>query len=98
MTGEAAAPSRFTQRAQFGLIVLLVVALFGVGQPWSFRVYEFAIVAMVGLGLVQVAVGNIPSDASPSRFLRYLAIFGLVIVAVVALSIWIAPRLVELGR
>lgn len=89
---------RFTERVQLAMIILLLVAIVGIGQPWSFQVYEYAIAAAVCTGLAQVAIGNVPPSATISRFIRLLAIFLLVIVAIFALSIWLAPILVDLGK
>ena len=90
--------ARFTQRAQLSLIILLLIALVGIGQGFSFTIYKITIVAMVAIGLLQVAVGNIPPDASPARFAKFLGIFVAIIVALFGLSIWLAPVLVDLGR
>ena len=88
----------FTRRVQLGFIVVLLVALLAIGQPWSFQVYRVGIVVMVGVGLAQVAIGNIPQSASPGRFARLLLIFAVVIAALFGLSIYLAPILVKLGR
>jgi hypothetical protein len=79
-------------------IVMLVATLVGIGQPISFGVYQVAIVALVVLGLSQIAVGNVPPDAGPARFWRFNAAFFVAIVVLFALSIWLAPILVNLGR
>jgi hypothetical protein len=88
----------FTQRVQRALVVLLLSAIVAIGQPWSFGLYQTAIVVIVVTGLTQVAVGNIPPSASRSRFAQLLLYFGLIIAAVFGLSIWLAPILVGLGR
>lgn len=87
-----------TKRAQLVFIVLLLVALIAIGQPWSFGLYKAAIVAMFAAGLLQIAVGNVPQDANPARFATLMAIFILVIAGLFGLSIWLAPILVNLGR
>jgi hypothetical protein len=88
----------FTQRVQLALIILLLTAIIAIGQPWSFELYKLAIVVIVITGLTQVAVGNIPSNASRLRFAKLLFVFAAIIAAIFALSIWLAPILVGLGR
>jgi hypothetical protein len=88
----------FTQRVQLTWIFILVVALAGIGQAFSFTVYQVSIVTMIAAGMGQIAIGNVPPDAPPVRFFRFLAIFVVVIVVVFALSIWMTPYLVNLGR
>jgi len=88
----------FTQRVQLTWIFILLVALIGIGQAFSFTVYQVSMVTMVAAGMGQIAIGNVPPDAPPSRFFRFLAIFVVVIVVVFALSIWLTPYLVNLGR
>lgn len=90
--------TRFTKRIQMTWIVLLVVTLVGIGQPFSFGMYQVAILGLVVFGLSQIAVGNVLPDAGPARFWRFNAVFFAVIVVLFALSIWLAPILVNLGR
>lgn len=88
----------FTKRVQMAWIVLLVVMLVGIGQAFSFAVYQWAMVGLIFFGLSQIAVGNVPPDAKPARFWRFNAVFFVVIVILFGLSIWLAPFLVDLGR
>lgn len=88
----------FTQRAQLGLILVLLTALLAIGQPWSFELYETAIAVLMVTGLAQIAVGNIPPAATLLRFVVLFVVYGAVIVALFVLSIWLAPILVRLGR
>ncbi len=88
----------FTQRIQLTWIFILIVALVGIGQAFSFAVYQVSIVTMIAAGMGQIAIGNVPPEAPPARFFRFVAIFIVVIVVVFALSIWMTPYLVNLGR
>lgn len=88
----------FTQRIQLTWIFILILALVGIGQAFSFGVYQISIVTMIAAGMSQIAIGNVPPDAPPSRFFRFLAIFAVVIVVVFAMSILLTPYLVNLGR
>lgn len=88
----------FTQRMQLTLIIVLLVALVGIGQSFSFRIYQVAILLLGVTGLAQIAVGNVPPDSSPARFARFVAIFFGIMVALFGGSILLAPVLVNLGR
>ncbi|MEN8233482.1 MAG: hypothetical protein ABFR89_00985 [Actinomycetota bacterium] len=88
----------FTQRIQLTWIFILIVALVGIGQSFSFGVYQLSMVTMVAAGMSQIAIGNVPPDAPSARFFRFLAIFAVVIVVVFAISIVSIPYLVNLGR
>lgn len=88
----------FTQRIQITWILILIVALVGIGQSFSFGVYQISMVIMVAAGMSQIAIGNVPPTAPPAKFFRFLAIFVVVIVVVFAISIVSIPYLVNLGR
>ena len=88
----------FTQRVQLAWIFVLIVALVGIGQAFSFAIYQISIVVMIAMGMSQIAVGNVPPTAPPARFFRFLAIFAVVIVVIFVVSILLTPYLVNLGR
>jgi len=91
-------PDRFTQQVQLWWIFILIVAFLGIGQTFSFSVYQIAIIVMIIAGKSQIAIGNVPPDAPRGRFFRFLAIFAVVIVVIFAISILSIPYLVNLGR
>jgi len=91
-------PDLFTQRVQLIWIFILGLMFVGIGQRFSFRVYQIAIVIMILAGLSQIAIGNVPPTASRSHFFKFLAIFAAVIVVIFGFSIWVVPYLVQLGR
>jgi len=90
--------SRFTQRVQLSWIFLLILLLIGIGQAFSFPVYQVAMVSMIVAGMSQIAIGNVPPDASVGRFFKFLGIFTIVIIVIFAVSIPMIPYLVNLGR
>ncbi len=90
--------SRFTQRIQLWWIFILVVMLAGIGQAFSFTIYQIAIVSMMVAGMSQIAIGNVPPDAPPSKFFKFLGIFTVAIVVIFVVSILMIPYLVNLGR
>jgi len=90
--------ARFTQRIQLTWIFVLLLALVGIGQAFSFAIYQISIVVMIAMGMSQIAVGNVPPDAPPAKFWRFMAIFAVAIVAMFVISILLIPYLVNLGR
>ncbi len=95
---DEALPGHFTQRMQLILIIILLVALVGIGQSFSFGLYQVALLVLGMAGLSQIAVGNVPPDSSPARFFRFIAIYFGVMIALFGGSILLAPVLVNLGR
>ena len=91
-------PDLFTQRIQLTWITILGLMFIGIGQRFSFGVYQIAIVIMILAGLSQIAIGNVPPTASRAHFFKFLAIFAAVIVVIFGFSIWVVPYLVQLGR
>ena len=91
-------PDLFTQRVQLTWIFILGLMFVGIGQRFSFRVYQIAIVIMILAGLSQIAIGNVPPTSSRKHFFKFLAVFGAVIIVIFGFSIWIVPYLVQLGR
>ena len=89
---------RFTRRIQMTWIVVLAVCLVGIGQAFSFGVYQVAMVGMLFFGLTQISVSNVPPDSGPRGFLKYNAVFLAALIFIVGLSIWLAPILTDLGR
>lgn len=90
--------TRFTRRIQMAWIVILAVCLVGMGQAFSFGVYQLSLLGIVFFGLTQISVSNVPPDESPRGFWKYNAVFMVVLIAIVGISIWLAPILTNLGR
>lgn len=90
--------SKFTARVQLSLIIILGASIVGIGQAFSFEWYQRSLLVLIVCGLGQIAIGNVPPEASVARFLRLLLTFVLVIVAIFAVSIVVTPSLVGLGR
>lgn len=91
-------PSRFTRRVQLAWIFALTASLVGIGQAFSFGLYQISMVAMIFFGLTQISVSNVAPDASPKTFFRYNATYLGILIVIVAFSAWLAPILTNLGR
>jgi hypothetical protein len=85
-------------RLEVALISLMCLGFLLIAQTWSFVVYQIGLVAVLVATLLNIAVGNLPRQASPARAL-VLTVFILAIVAAVfALGIALVPSLAALGR
>ena len=88
----------FVERLERGLILVLLLAIALIAQPFDIRLYRAGLLILVGGTLLQIAVGNLPKDASPGRSLALIgAILGAV-AAVFTLGILLTPLLAQLGR
>lgn len=90
--------ANFTRRTQMAWIVILAVCLVGMGQAFSFEIYQVSLVGIVFFGLTQISVSNVPPDESPRGFLKYNGYFLAILIVIVAVSAWLAPILTDLGR
>ena len=87
----------FASVIQITLIVLLGATFLLIAQDVDRDFYEVGIFVLVILTILQVPFGNIPSGANWRNSLLGLALGLVIIAAVVAFSIWLAPYLIELG-
>lgn len=92
-TGQA-----FASKVQLALIVLIMCCFVLIIQRVNKDVYGYAVIALIGLTLLQIAFGNIPAEANWKTSLLGLLIAAIIIGLIVAFSIWIAPYLLQLGR
>jgi hypothetical protein len=88
----------FASRVQLVLILALTICFALIIQRGSEQLYGFGLVALIILTLLQIAFGNIPANTNLKGSLLGLLIATIIIGTVVALGIWIAPYLLQLGR
>lgn len=88
----------FAERAERTLIVALLAAILLISQPWDIRLYRAGLLLLVCATLLQIAVGNLPKDASTGRSLALVAAILGAVVAVFGLGILLTPFLSQLGR
>lgn len=84
-------------------IELTLLGLFGVSfvliiQGYSQQLFQLGLAILIVSTLLEVAVGNIPSDAGVKRSLSLLVLFLAIIAAVFGLGIVLVPYLTGLGR
>ena len=75
-----------------GLGILLVL------QWWSFPLYQIGLMVLVLATLLNIAVGNLPRDASAMRSLVLIAGILLLVAAIFGIGIVLVPVLAELGQ
>jgi hypothetical protein len=88
----------FPERAAQVLIAAMVIGIVMIAQRYSVLVYRWGLGLLVGATLLQIAVGNLPADASAARSVALsLAILAMVL-AVFTAGVWLVPVLSHMGR
>jgi hypothetical protein len=88
----------FVPRIEFALIAIMCVGFVLIGQTWSFDVYRFGLIAVMLATLLNIAVGNLPRDASPARALLLTLFILALVAAVFGAGILLVPTLATLGQ
>ncbi len=89
----------FPERAAQLLIAAMVIGIVMIAQRYSVLVYRWGLVLLVGATLLQIAVGNLPADASAARsVVLSLAILARGAGRFYALGVWLVPVLSNMGR
>jgi len=88
----------FAARFQTFLIGVMFVGFVLVAQQQREGLYQIGLIVLVVAAFLQIAFGNIPASANFATSLKLLGLTWLIVAAVFGLGIWLAPRLVELGR
>jgi hypothetical protein len=89
---------RLVPRLEAAIIFLLGVGFLMVLQRWSFAAYHYGLMSIMGLTLLNIAVGNLPREASLGRTLLMLLLFLALVAVVFGLGIVLVPYLAQLGR
>jgi membrane-bound ClpP family serine protease len=88
----------FASNVQLILILLLTGCFILITQRYEKDVYGYGVIALIILTLLQIAFGNIPPGSNWKVSLLGVVIAAGIIGTIVAISIWIAPFLLQLGR
>ncbi len=83
----------FARRAQNWVMVFLILSLLCVAQPFSLQLFGYGIFLLGIAVFLQIAVSNV----TPTAGVR-ATVDKSVIIAIFAISIWVTPILVEMGR
>lgn len=88
----------FTSVMQLLLVFLMLLSIILIGQRSSFAGYKAGLILLVVTTLSQIAFGNISPSAHFGRSMRMYAIYMAITAVLFAISIAVAPMLVNLGR
>ena len=91
-------PSRFVEHLEKVMILVLLGAIVLIAQRSSIHLYRFGLATLIGATLLQIAVGNLPKDATPLRALRIVLTILTVVVVVFGTGILLVPFLSQMGR
>ena len=89
---------RIVPRVELSLIMLMAAGALLILQRWNFAMFRVGLVVMLGATMLNIAVGNLPRDASPRRAavltLGILAVVGVVF----GLGVLLVPMLSQMGQ
>ena len=88
----------FPERLETTLIAGMLIGIALIAQRYNLMLYKVGLSILVVSTLLQIAVGNLRKDASPSASLFFIFKILLVIVAVLAIGILLVPTFSHLGR
>lgn len=85
-------------RAEVCLIALMCIGFVLITQTWSFVAYQIGLSGVLVATLLNIAVGNLPRQATPARALLLTLGILAIVAAVFAAGILLVPTLASLGR
>lgn len=88
----------FPERASQVLIAVMVVGIVLIAQRYSVILYRWGVCLLVGATFLQIAVGNLPAQASAARSIALSAAILALVAAVFLAGIWLVPILSHMGR
>ena len=88
----------FVGRAEQVLIAAMAVGIVMIAQRYSIALFRWGLGILVGATFMQIAVGNLPQDASAMRGIVISIVILAVVAAVFAVGIWLVPILSQLGH
>jgi hypothetical protein len=88
----------FPELAERVLIAGMLAGIVMIAQRYSIDVFRWGLGLLVAATFLQIAVGNLPRDASVRRSLVFIVAILATIVGVFAVGIWLVPMLSMLGR
>jgi hypothetical protein len=88
----------FAARFQAILIGVMFVGFVVIAQQQAKLLYQIGLPLLVVTAFLQIAFGNIPPASGFRKLMALLALTWLIVAAVFALGIFLAPHLIQLGR
>lgn len=92
------AHSPFVERAEQTLIAAMALGIVLIAQRYSISLYRWGLSILVVSTFLQIAVGNLPQDASAMRSIVTSIVILTGVAAVFAIGIWLVPILSQLGH
>ncbi|MBW4023976.1 MAG: hypothetical protein HIU92_12720 [Proteobacteria bacterium] len=84
-------------RAELALILIMVLGFLLIVQQWSFGLFQIGLLTVMAATILNIAVGNLPRNASLGRALRLTVLLLAIIAVVFAAGILLVPYLARLG-
>jgi hypothetical protein len=91
-------PLPFAARVQAVLIVVMFAAFILILQQGNKSLYQIGLPVLVLAAFLQIAFGNIPPRTGFAKSMGLLILTWAIIAIFVALSIYLTPSLIQLGR
>lgn len=91
-------PLPFAARFQATLIVVMFAAFVLILQQGNKTLYQIGLPVLVVAAFLQIAFGNIPPNTGFAKSMGLLAITWAIVAALVALSVYFTPSLIQLGQ
>ena len=91
-------PLPFAARVQAVLIVVMFAAFILILQQGTKALYQIGLPVLVVAAFLQIAFGNIPPRTGFLRSMGLLVLTWTIIAILVAVSIYLTPSLIQLGR
>lgn len=88
----------FPERAERVLIAGLLVGIGLIAQRYNVTLFKVGLSILVVATFLQIAVGNLPKEASFGRSLALIALILAIVAAVFAIGIALVPVLSQMGR
>jgi hypothetical protein len=88
----------FVERAEQTLIAAMALGIAMIAQRYSISLYRWGLSILVVSTFLQIAVGNLPQDASAMRSIVTSIVILTGVAAVFAIGIWLVPILSQLGH
>jgi len=85
-------------KLEVGLLCLLGLGFLMVLQIWFFPLYHYGLLLVIAATLLNIAVGNLPRNASPARAFILTIVLLAVVALVFAIGILLVPTLAQLGQ
>ena len=88
----------FPERAEPVLIVGMILGIALITQRYSIDLFRWGLGILVASTILEIAVGNLPTESSFGRSIILIVVILCIFVAVFALGVWLVPVLSQLGR